>query len=54
VGRRPIVLLEARGDRADYREWLEAAGAKVRTARIAHGDLRAVTRSASSPWRMRS
>jgi putative glutamine amidotransferase len=42
VGRRPIVLLEARGDRADYREWLEAAGAKVRTARIAHGDLRAV------------
>jgi RNA polymerase sigma factor (sigma-70 family) len=41
VGRRPTVVLEARGDRADYREWLEAAGAKVRTARIADGDLRA-------------
>jgi putative glutamine amidotransferase len=41
VGRRPIVLLEARSDRADYRRWLEAAGAKVRTARIAQGEGRA-------------
>jgi putative glutamine amidotransferase len=40
VGRRPIVLLEAGDDRADYRDWLEAAGAKVRTAGIANGELR--------------
>jgi putative glutamine amidotransferase len=41
VGRRPIVLLEARGDRADYRDWLESAGANVRIARIANGEERA-------------
>jgi putative glutamine amidotransferase len=40
VGRPPIVLLEARGDRASYRDWLESAGAKVHTARIADGGMR--------------
>jgi putative glutamine amidotransferase len=39
IGRRPVVILEAGGDRDDYRDWLEAAGAKVRTARIANGEL---------------
>ena len=41
VGRRPIVLLEARGGRSDYRNWLESAGARVRIARVANGEKRA-------------
>jgi RNA polymerase sigma factor (sigma-70 family) len=41
VGRRPVVLLEARGERDAFRDWLEAAGAKVRMARITNRELEA-------------
>jgi putative glutamine amidotransferase len=41
VGRRPVVVLEARGEGDAFREWLEAAGARVRVARIANRELRA-------------
>jgi putative glutamine amidotransferase len=41
LGRQPVVVLEARGQRDAFRDWLEAAGAKVRVARIANRELRA-------------